>query len=140
MTYPAPHVNQAGEPIAPIPVHVSNAAELAGAGHRDHPRKLMQAVTLTRNIAAGQIVDFLPYDTTRLHVRVQAGGSNVVLCTDLSQAQDPANVAVGIPNPNGLLLTAGNTTPFKVDGVQRMWAVAPAAAQITWISLHERTS
>ncbi len=120
----------------PIPVHISNAEALAGK----MPAKVRNAIVWTRNIAAGQIIDLCPYDVSRLYVQVQAGGSNVVICTDLSQAQDPGNLVAALTNPVGLVLGAGNTFPYKIEGVQRMWAVAPSAAQLTWCAVHERTS
>lgn len=103
-------------------------------------RRLRNAVVQTYNLTAlHPIHHFLPYDTNRLYALVQAGGSNVVVCTDLSQAQDPANQVAGVPNPNGYLLTAGNTVPVKIEGCQNMWVVANTyPSQLTWIAIHEQ--
>lgn len=125
----------------PVPVEITNAEALAGAGTKygHSVRKVRHATVMTKNLtAATPIVDLVPYDETRLHILVQAGGNNIVICTDISQAQDPANQAAGVPNPNGLLLTAGNTAPFLIEGAQRMWAVGNTfPSQVTWVNVHE---
>jgi hypothetical protein len=124
--------------IAPVPVHVTNAEALGGAGS-PFRHKVRQLKLITKNLTATTpIIDVAPYDETRLYILMQCGGNNIVLCTDLSQAQDPANVVATIPNPNGLVLTAGNTIPYKIEGCQRMWAVANAfPSQLTLAFLHE---
>jgi hypothetical protein len=124
----------------PISVHVASSAPSAlGAPAR---RKLRNAVTLSYSLtSAHPIHHMLPYDTNRLYALVQVGGNNVVLCTDLSQAQDPANQAAGVPYPNGFLLTAGNTMPVKIEGCQNMWVVANTfPSQVTWIAIHEQAT
>src|ERR1700734_3423469 len=95
--------------IPAIPVVLTNPEMLAGmAAPVRH--KVRQLKVITKNLtAATPIIDLAPYDETRLYVLVQAGGNNIVICTDLSQAQDPVNQVAGVPNPNGMLLTAGNT-------------------------------
>jgi hypothetical protein len=118
----------------PIPVLVANAGEVGGK-----PRRHRVATFRTRNLtAANPIVHLCPYDETRLYIQIQAGGSNVVLCTDISQAQDPCNQVAGVPNPDGLLLTAGNTMPFRLEGSQHIYAVGNTfPSQLTWVTVHE---
>jgi hypothetical protein len=127
------------ETPTPVPVHVVSANEgvIPGAAPR---RRLRRAVTRTRNMTAAEpVIHFAHQDNNRLHLLVQAGGNNVVLCTDISQAQDPANQVAGVPNPNGYLLTAGNTMPTKIEGCQNMWAVGNTfPSQLTWIEIHEQ--
>jgi hypothetical protein len=126
------------EAMTPVPVHVTNTEALAGAASPGR-HKVRQVKLLTKNITAAQpIIDLVPYDETRLYIQVQAGGNNVVICTDLSQAQDPDNQVAGVPNPVGLLLTAGNTVPWKIEGCQRMWVVGNTfPSQVTYTSVHE---
>lgn len=123
--------------IQPVLVMVANAAELTAAGHGRG--KVRHTTAITKNLtAASPIIDLVGYDETRCYIRIQSGGNNVVVCTDISQAQDPANQIAGVPNPNGLLLTAGNTAPFDIEGAQRMWAVGNTyPAQVTYVVVHE---
>jgi hypothetical protein len=124
----------------PIPVHIASANEGLLLPPAPRRRPLRNAVVMTRNMTAiTPIVDLVPYDTNRLYILAQCGGNNIVVCTDISQAQDPANQVAGVPNPNGYLLTAGNTTPIKFEGCQRMWAVGNTfPSQITWVAIHEQ--
>ena len=135
------------EQTRPVDVHVVSANE--GVMIPAPGRRLRNAVTLTRNMTAagtnpGPVIDLVPYDTNRLYILVQATGSNnIVICTDLSQAQDPANQVPGIPNPNGYLLAAGSTMPMpvRIEGCQRLWAVGNTfPSQVTWISIHEQVT
>jgi hypothetical protein len=128
------------EHVDPVRVHITSANE--GVMIPAPGRRLRNAVTLTKNMTAAiPIIDLVPYDTNRLYILVQAGGSNIVLCTDLSMAQDPVNQVPGVPNPNGLVLTAGNTMPLRIDGCQRMWAVGNTfPSQVTWIAIHEQVT
>ncbi len=124
--------------IEPVPVRLTNAELRAGAASPIR-HKVRQLKVITKNLTATvPIIDVAPYDETRLYVLVQAGGNNIVLCTDISQAQDPVNQVAGVPNPNGLLITAGNTIPWKLEGCQRMWAVGNTfPSQLTMAFLHE---
>lgn len=127
----------------PIPVQIigpDGGPMNPGFVPRPEPRRLRTAVTLTYTLtAASPIHHFAPFDTNRLYMLVQAGGNNVVICTDKSQAQDLANQVAGVPNPNGFLLTAGNTVPLKIEGTQGMYVVANTfPSQLTWIAVHEQ--
>ena len=122
--------------VVPVPVTIHNPDSLRPPATR---RRVRHAKMVTRNLTAAQpVIDLAGYDETRVYILAQAGGNNIVVCTDISQAQDPANQVAGVPNPNGLLLTAGNTIPFKIEGAQRMWAVGNTyPAQITFVVVHE---
>jgi hypothetical protein len=122
--------------VPPVSVHVASSDVPMGGTPR---RKVRQVKVITKNLTATTpVVDLVGYDETRLYIQVQAGGSNIVICTDLSQAQDPANQVPGVPNPNGLLLSAGNTVPWKLEGCGRMWAVGNTfPSQVTYSIVHE---
>ena len=125
--------------LHPVTVHVDNIHELAAGAASPVRHKVRQGKAITKNLTAGTpIIDVAPYDETRVYILMDVGGNNIVLCTDLSQAQDPANVIATIPNPNGFVLTAGNTVPYKIEGCGRMWAVANAfPSQLTMWFVHE---
>jgi hypothetical protein len=138
MTHPDDNVSKDElASMSPVPVKLTNPEALGGAGPRK--RRVKQITFRTRNLTAtSPIAHLCAYDETRLYILIQAGGNNVVLCTDISEAQDPANQVAGIPNPNGFVLTAGNTNPIPVPGCQPIWAVGNTyPSQVTWITVHE---
>jgi hypothetical protein len=124
--------------LQPVKVELTNPELLAGAAHPVR-RKVRQLKVITKNLTATQpIIDVAPYDETRLYILMQVGGNNIVLSTDLSQAQDPANQVATLPSPNGLVLTAGNTIPYKIEGCNRMWATGNSyPCQLTMAFVHE---
>ena len=111
---------------APVKVHITaDDTKVATAPSAGKIR--VQTVT-TKNLTAAGWADLLPYDPSRKIAWIQAGGSNIVICTDISQAQDAQNQVSGLPYPNGLVIPSTNTAPWPVEGVQRMWYAAPIAA------------
>jgi hypothetical protein len=125
--------------LAPVPVHVDNLHELMAGAASPVRHKVRQGKAITKNLTAAiPVIDVAPYDETRLYILMQVGGNNIVLCTDLSQAQDPNNQVATVPNPDGFLLTAGNTLPYKIEGCGRLWAVGNSyPAQLTMWFVHE---
>jgi hypothetical protein len=125
-----------GQPFEPVKVHLVADSTKASPGPGPRPRRLTGFTKVMTS--AIPLVDLVPYDPARLYIEVQATSNDVVICTDLSQAQDPANVASGIPNPNGILIPHANTTPQRLEGANRMWAVAAAyPALLTVAVMHE---
>ena len=125
----------------PVRVHLAGS-DVPLAGQAAAPRKIRVATFFTRNLGPGTnegaVIDLLPYDPSRVIAYAQAGGSNVIIASDIGAAQDAANQAAGQPAPDGMVLTAGNTQMTPVEGCQRMWAAAAAAAQVTVQVVHER--
>jgi hypothetical protein len=116
------------ETMTPVPVHVASSAVPMGA---HHPPRL-RISTFTRTLAAAGNLDLVPDNPAREYLLLQViGTQTVVLCSALSQAQDPANTTVGLPNPNGSVLATGIVIPVKANN--RLWIAAPAAAQVSVI-------
>ena len=124
--------------VAPVPVLLTNPEALAGV-RTDKRRPRRQMTFRTINLTAASPVQvLLGADPARLYALVQAGGNSVVLTTSQGEAQDPNNVVANIPNPEGFVLTAGNTVPVKLEGVQPVYASANAfPSQVTMIVVHE---
>src|SRR5208337_4430955 len=103
-----------------IPVHVSNAQELAGMGQRKGPRRHVRSVFRTFVFtAANNVIPILAEDLSRFDTWVLAYGNSVVLCESQSQAQDPANAIAGTgvfantpANPQGTLLYVPSGATF----------------------------
>jgi hypothetical protein len=135
------HPTQAEHDMTPVGVYLTNPEALISAANaRMGKRRQKHATFITRTLLNATPVDLVGFDESRLYILIQAGGANVVVCTDLSQAQDPANAVPGVPNPNGLLLTAGNTMPYPIEGSQRMWVVGNTfPSQVTCTVMHEAT-
>jgi hypothetical protein len=123
----------------PVPAHITNIAELAGAvGGRIRRRKHIRAVYRTFVLtAASPVVPVAAQDLSRCGGWAIAYGNSVVLCETQSQAQDPANAIVGTAtgftlapaNPQGTLLyvpLAGTAQSdrWPIDSNEPIWASA----------------
>jgi hypothetical protein len=109
-----------GAPVPPLPVHITNAQELAGMGARKGPRKHVRSVFRTFALTSTNLLyPILAEDLARLDTWVCAYGNSVVLCESQSQAQDPANQIAGTgvfantpANPQGTLLYVPSGATF----------------------------
>lgn len=129
---------QNGE-IQPVSVHVTSidagvlqppaAAPSPVIGCRPY------TVVLTSSVPVDTILD---RDPKRAYALVQAGGNNVVISNNKTEAFAKENLVAGLPNPSGMVLPFGNTTPTKIPGGDRWWAAAAAyPAQITVLVVQE---
>lgn len=124
--------------IPPVPVRVVSVAPgTIGPGAYPAKTEFCTVRTFLFSAASPSHV-VLPADATRLIAYVQAGGNNVVICTDKGMEQDPANLVAGLPAPNGLVIPFGNTGPYPLRGINEFRAVAASyPAQLTVSIIHE---
>ena len=117
---------------APVRVHVASS-DVLPAEHRT-PELVITTRTLV--LTSTRPIDEIALDPGRVYAIVQVFGNTAVLCTSLTQAQDPANAVTGLPNPNGSLLTVGQVIPLKA--VNHFWFTAAAfPTQISLIIAHK---
>ena len=117
---------------APVRVHVESS-DVQLAGHA--PPKLV-ITTRTLVLTAARPIDELAFDPGREYAIIQVFGNTAVLCTSLTQAQDPANAVAGLPNASGALLTVGQVIPLKA--INHVWFTAAAfPTQISVIVAHK---
>jgi hypothetical protein len=119
---------------APVPVHVTST-DVTLSSPAPSPRRTPRRLTGYTRVctSATPVQDLVPLDENRLYIEVQAVDQDVVICTDISQSQDPVNVTTGLANPNGILLPKANTVPTRIEGAGRMWvtaAVYPARVSV----------
>lgn len=121
----------------PIPVHVTNAKEVAAAAPtgKCHYDVTFRTIQLT---AANPVKPLCPLDLSRQYLQVQSFTNDVVLCESQSKAQDPANSATANPGfPEGYLLPKANTMPTRIDTTDAIWVTAgtlPAQISVTLIN------
>jgi hypothetical protein len=132
-------------PVPSLPVHITNAEQLAGMSPRKGPRKHIRSVFRTFALtAANPLYPILAEDLARLDTWVCAYGNSVVLCESQSQAQDPANQIAGTgvfantpANPQGTLLYVPSGATFtspvppvsawvRLRSTEPVWATALA--------------
>lgn len=116
-----------------VRVHVESSDVPHPAPHWPRLRITVRTIVLT---AAQPYNDLALEDPAREYILLQVFGNNAVLCTSYSQAQDPANQAAGLPNPNGCLLSTGLVIPIRATN--RLWVAAAAfPTQISVIIAHK---
>jgi hypothetical protein len=125
--------------VEPVPVHVTGIDEgLALAGAAPPPRRAgcrPYTVVLTAAVPVDTILDL---DAKRAYALVQAGGNDVVISNNRTEAYNAANQVAGLPNPIGMVLPSGNTAPTKIPGGDRWWAAAAAyPTQVTVLVVQE---
>jgi hypothetical protein len=128
------------EAYAPVRVHITGS-DLGGSGQPSPPGPRAQVhcrpytVVLTSTQPVRSILDL---DARRRYALVQAGGSNVIISNSKSEAENTANQAAGQPNPIGMVLPYGNTTPTKIPGGEHWYAAAASfPAQVTVLVVME---
>lgn len=123
------------EDLAPLRVHVVNAGDMRPVTKL---RKILVSVFRTVLLPTAKYIDLAPYDPSRLYLILYGGDADLVICHDLSQAQDPINQVANVPNPNGLYIKTGANMPVKIPGVNRMWVAGPVAnTRIGVVEVHE---
>lgn len=124
--------------IEAIKVHVESAAPGVLAPAPAAPPRLgcrPYTVVLTADNPVQTILDL---DDKRVYALIQAGGYDCVINNSNGEASNSANQVPGLPNPVGMVLTAGNTAPTKIPGGQRWWAAAAQyPAQVTVLVVQE---
>lgn len=117
---------------APVRVHVESSDVPPAAAA---PPEQLIITTRTLVLTSARPIDEIALDPGRVYAIVQVFGNTAVLCTSLTQAQDPANAITGLPNPSGALLTAGQIIPVKA--INHLWFTAAAfPTQISLIIAH----
>jgi hypothetical protein len=139
--------------IKPIPVRLTNSAELLAGMGAARPRKHTRAVYRTFLLAANTPLPVLAEDLSRRDVWFVAYNNSVMICESLSQAQDPGNQVAGAgnfantpANPQGTLLyayAAGNpavmaSVRWTLETTEVVWAVAMATAYLA-ITTHNKS-
>lgn len=109
-----------------IPVRVTNLHETPARPAR-HRRRSVTTKTFVLT-SDDQVQQILNQDPTRACAYVQVTGADVVLCADIGQAQDPANVATGLPNPVGSLVSHSTPMWLPLETQDPVWAASPAAS------------
>ncbi len=130
--YPAVRVHLAAvEPGAAAALSTSSPAPAASP--RRPRRSTVRTFVCT---SATPIAPLCGQDDRRLYADVRALDQDVVICTDLSQAQDTANTTASQPNPNGYVVQSANPVPERIEHAGPLWAVAasyPARVSVKFV-------
>lgn len=114
-----------GDVYTPIPVHVSNAADLAPALPRAR-RKALRTRTIILT-ADNPVVDLLPQSEARCDAWVlQCGDNDIVVSHSGTQAKASANSVATLPNPSGALIIKTCLFPIPIPTNDRAWVTAQA--------------
>ena len=105
--------------VTPIPVAVIDAVTVTRV-FPQHSSAYTLVLTATQPVQ--QICDL---DPLRHQITLCAVDHDIVLCHSLQQAQDAANQATNIPNPNGFVITnAAGFPPFlRIESTGPLWVV-----------------
>lgn len=125
-------------PPPPVPVHVVSADVPLGTPPASRQRVITDSTRTIVVTATNPNPIALPTDESRDYAILIALDNQVVLCNSFGDAQDPSNLVVGLPNPQGSVLYVGIAVPTR--GTNKMWlAAAVYPSRVTVIAGHKET-
>lgn len=113
-----------GDVYTPVPVHVSNAADLVPVTRTRRKAVRTRTIVLT---ATDPVQDLLPQSEGRCEAWVfQCGDNDIVISHSGTQAKATANTVATLPNPSGTLVVKTFLSPVPVPSNDRTWVTAQA--------------
>lgn len=109
--------------IHPVTVHIVKDDTKTGEKRPEEFRTSHRTIVLT---AANPYALIGGYDPARVWIKLNVFDNNVVLCGDVSQANDLSNQTTGLNFPNGRLLGAGAgvaSVEYEIHGQDEQWIV-----------------
>jgi hypothetical protein len=122
--------------LTPLPVTHPGLDALARHPAATPQKKKHKHITYRTIVlsATNPVRPLLAPDPSRDYVQIIVQGNPVVLCESESKAQDPANQAAGLPNPEGMLLPV-NPGPIRLHLTDLTWVTAQAFPAIVSIAI-----